>query len=270
MDGQTLSQIIPAATGADQQELLKLITKLEAFENMLVGFLHGHDNDTRFLYMCPSLEKIMGYRVSDFVGDTGFQFLYAVTPNEYRPHIFACSAYYAKEAKRPGFSTVAPQLMEINGGLFHKNGTQSKVRFLAVVLEYAANHDLLLTLGTWQNVDACNHDTLENIKVQVLAILTAFKQIYVRIHPQKFRQNGYIKEEALKVVFPLYKGPEVTRKEYEVLQLISKGYSSKKIAEELHISFHTAETHRKHLLGKFEASNTAELMTKASKVYWFE
>jgi DNA-binding CsgD family transcriptional regulator len=68
----------------------------------------------------------------------------------------------------------------------------------------------------------------------------------------------------------LYKAPPVTRKEYEVLQLISNGCSSKKIAEHLHISFHTAETHRKNLLGKFEAANTAELMKKASKVFWFE
>lgn len=125
---------------------------------------------------------------------------------------------------------------------------------------------------------------MDLIKEQVNRILMSCKSIFMRIYPDKFRMNvhstvesngqvkgnGHASDGALKVVYPLYKAPDVTKKEYEVLRLISNGYSSKQIAQHLNISFHTAETHRKHLLGKFQAANSAELMKKASKVFWFE
>ena len=48
----------------------------------------------------------------------------------------------------------------------------------------------------------------------------------------------------------------------EVLQLISDGYNSKEIADLLSISDHTVITHRKNLMEKFEAKNTAHLIKK--------
>jgi two-component system response regulator NreC len=55
-----------------------------------------------------------------------------------------------------------------------------------------------------------------------------------------------------------------------VLELLSKGFSTKEIADILGISFHTTEGYRKNLLQKFEAKNSAELIKKASKVFWLE
>lgn len=284
MDSKALSQIIPGAVAEDFLELRTLINKLESFEDLFVGFMLGHDNSTRFVYMSPSVEAVTGYSVSDFVSDTGFQFLYKVTPVEYHAHIVERTAFYEIQAMQADLSICDPQLMEINGGLYHRAGHAMRVRFLAVVLEYTADRNLVLSLCTWQNVNSLSERDLDLIKEQVNSILISCKRIFMRIYPEKFNVNGHPKVEsngrvksnghpnngALKVVYPLYKGPEVTKKEYEVLRLISNGYSSKQIAERLKISFHTAETHRKHLLAKFEAVNSAELMKKASKVFWFE
>lgn len=55
----------------------------------------------------------------------------------------------------------------------------------------------------------------------------------------------------------------VTPKEKKVLQLLAVGMSSKQIAKELTISFHTVESHRKSLRQKFGARNVAEVITKA-------
>jgi len=57
--------------------------------------------------------------------------------------------------------------------------------------------------------------------------------------------------------------PAVTRREKDVLQKISEGHSNRVIAELLFISQHTADSHRKNLLAKFNAKNTAELVRKA-------
>jgi two-component system response regulator NreC len=51
----------------------------------------------------------------------------------------------------------------------------------------------------------------------------------------------------------------VTPREREVLQLIAEGHRNREIAELLHISVKTVETHRAHLLEKLGVRSTAEL-----------
>ncbi|MCX2680312.1 helix-turn-helix transcriptional regulator [Galbibacter sp. EGI 63066] len=58
----------------------------------------------------------------------------------------------------------------------------------------------------------------------------------------------------------------VSSRECEVLKLISNGLSSKQIADKLCISYHTAVSHRKHLIEKFKVLNTAQLVKMASEI----
>jgi len=55
----------------------------------------------------------------------------------------------------------------------------------------------------------------------------------------------------------------ITRREKEVLQLIAEGLTNTEIAQKLFISIPTVNTHRKSLLEKFDAKNTATLIGKA-------
>ncbi|MGJ7032825.1 response regulator [Niabella hirudinis] len=57
--------------------------------------------------------------------------------------------------------------------------------------------------------------------------------------------------------------PLVTRREKEVLQLIAQGLTNVEISTQLFISVPTVNTHRKSLLEKFDAKNTAILISKA-------
>lgn len=54
--------------------------------------------------------------------------------------------------------------------------------------------------------------------------------------------------------------PTLSRREKEVLQLILKEYTTQEIAEKLFISFGTVETHRRNMLIKLGARNTAGLV----------
>lgn len=58
----------------------------------------------------------------------------------------------------------------------------------------------------------------------------------------------------------------ITPREKEVMHLLAKGLSSKKIAEAMGISFHTVESYRKHLLQKFNSKTTVEMVLKAGGV----
>jgi DNA-binding NarL/FixJ family response regulator len=55
----------------------------------------------------------------------------------------------------------------------------------------------------------------------------------------------------------------ITRREKEILQLITEEYTNPEIAGKLHISPHTVENHRNHLLQKLGAKNTAGLVKAA-------
>ncbi len=58
----------------------------------------------------------------------------------------------------------------------------------------------------------------------------------------------------------------LTRREKEVLELIAGGMTNNEIGEKLFISPSTVDTHRKNLLAKFDAKNTASLIHIASQM----
>ena len=74
---------------------------------------------------------------------------------------------------------------------------------------------------------------------------------------------------SIEVVDSLYESRSqqllITRREKEVLQLISEGLTNAEIAEKLFISIPTVNTHRKSILEKFEVKNTATMIAKAIK-----
>lgn len=55
----------------------------------------------------------------------------------------------------------------------------------------------------------------------------------------------------------------LTRREKEVLQLITEEFTNQEIADKLFISLHTVDNHRSSLLQKLDAKNTAGLVKKA-------
>lgn len=58
----------------------------------------------------------------------------------------------------------------------------------------------------------------------------------------------------------------LSKKEKEVLGLISEGLTTKEIATKLFVSTRTIETHRANVIKKLEVKNTAELIKKASEI----
>ncbi|MDK9705894.1 MAG: response regulator transcription factor [Desulforhopalus sp.] len=56
---------------------------------------------------------------------------------------------------------------------------------------------------------------------------------------------------------------ELTKREKEVLHLIVKGFTSKQMAENLHVSHRTIDHHRANLLRKFNRKNSAEMVNYA-------
>jgi len=60
----------------------------------------------------------------------------------------------------------------------------------------------------------------------------------------------------------VYSLNSITDREKEILRLIAYEYTAKQIARALFISEHTAVTHRKNLIIKLDAQNTAGLVRR--------
>lgn len=77
------------------------------------------------------------------------------------------------------------------------------------------------------------------------------------------RKNKNVKEK--QYLYDQDNAPLLTDREKEVLQLIVEGHTTNKIAENLFLSEHTINSHRKKIAFKLDAKNLAELITKAVK-----
>jgi NarL family two-component system response regulator LiaR len=58
----------------------------------------------------------------------------------------------------------------------------------------------------------------------------------------------------------------ISKREYEVLELISAGLSNQEIAEKLFVSTSTVKTHVSNVLGKLDASRRTEAIAKAKEM----
>ncbi len=54
--------------------------------------------------------------------------------------------------------------------------------------------------------------------------------------------------------------PVLTRREKEILELISEGLTNQEIAQKLFVTVTTVDSHRKNMLTKFNVKNTAALV----------
>lgn len=61
-------------------------------------------------------------------------------------------------------------------------------------------------------------------------------------------------------VVPTGNLPDLTKREKEVLKLITEGMTNNQIAEKLFVSSSTVDTHRKNMITKLEVNNTAALV----------
>lgn len=84
---------------------------------------------------------------------------------------------------------------------------------------------------------------------------------------QEYLENALREDFASYIDKPItkddYKGPSVSKREKEVLKLISEEFTTIEIAKKLFISVTTVETHRKNMLKKLGLRNTAGLMRHA-------
>ena len=138
----------------------------------------------------------------------------------------------------------------------------SKIKIILVSME--VNKDLIAS-GIKSGVDGYLHKDSE-------------KEVLVDAIRAVFQGGRYFNEAITSLVFEdFYKhektgkpkekkiSNDLTKREYEILEIVAHGKSNKEVADTLFISIKTVETHKTHILEKLGLRNTAELVKYAIK-----
>lgn len=130
--------------------------------------------------------------------------------------------------------------------LKHSNGCYKTILHQAKALSVSLDGKIQYALGIHTDVTYLNIPFNHNI-----SFISTIRPSYYAIY-----NNGVytIKENAFKHVF--------TSREVDIIHKISLGKKFNEIAEQLHISPHTVNTHKKNILLKANCSNMAEAIAK--------
>jgi DNA-binding NarL/FixJ family response regulator len=147
-----------------------------------------------------------------------------------------------------------------------------------------------INLPDKSGIDLCKEVTEKYPAIYVIGLSTFNQQSFI----QKMMDNGaagyllknatqqelmegirtvaggktYLSHEASQALHKpsLENTPVLTRREKEVLVLIAEGLTNNEMAQQLFVSSTTIDTHRKNLLAKFAAKNTATLIRMATQM----
>lgn len=146
-----------------------------------------------------------------------------------------------------------------------------------------------INLPDQSGIELCKEVKILYPKIQVIGLSTFNQQSFIQ-KMISHGASGYVlknatREELLEAITTVSDGkiyyshevqqtlnnnetPDIviTRREKEVLLLISEGLTNAEIAEKLFISVTTVDTHRKNLLAKFNTRNIAALITTAMRL----
>jgi DNA-binding CsgD family transcriptional regulator len=92
-----------------------------------------------------------------------------------------------------------------------------------------------------------------NTRIDHLSNLNTYKISLIGLNGEPSFMNLSLDEKNLGAI-------EFSKREIDIIKLVSDGLSNSKIAEKLFISILTVKKHRNNILGKSEAKNTAELI----------
>jgi DNA-binding NarL/FixJ family response regulator len=268
MTSDILLQYFPGATSDQEQQLNLLFERLEVLPYTFYVAIVDEKGKYKFGYASPSIETLTGHALENFSYDGGSPFLYSITPPEYRMLVLEQESYYLKKARHADFNPSKPFIMEINAALQLQNSNIMTARMVAVILEFTTQQRPKFSINAFQLLDNVPERQLLTLRMEIESILRDIHKEWVKIFPEHLPRNSV--DSPMKLSSPLYDSEDITLQEYRVLKLLADGFSSRMIADELYISFHTVETHRRHLLTKFKAVNVAELIKKATKLYWLE
>ena len=157
-----------------------------------------------------------------------------------------------------------------------KGRTWKALRHLYQAEDSFSRHDMEETIPRKETFEYISH-ALEGQKrllfgllagavlLIILILLSVILGRRLRASRQAQADTAAVMEETLEELRGQSSAPTLSKREQEILDLVTKGYTTPQIAEALCLSPETVKWYRKKLLVKYDVSNTAELVSAAVK-----
>ena len=162
------------------------------------------------------------------------------------------------------FVSTALIIIIIASTIYEYNANKNEIYHL--LNEYSSS---ILNVVTKSSENSIFSDSeMENLLAQHLlgVAKNATKEEIIVAISEIMNGESYFSEEVENLLNVKTKNaPLITRREKEVLELIAQGMTNPEIAEKIFVSSSTVDTHRKNLILKLEAKNTADLVRLAFK-----
>jgi DNA-binding CsgD family transcriptional regulator len=215
-----------------------------------------------FPYAGKNLISIAGFSAEELMS-RGAKLIFERTLPADLPHLTARQTMYMQMVAQPDFDLATVLIQHFRFALTRSAGERVKVHVTGVILNFNENREFRVGIGFILRDEPEYTPVLKTCQ----ALLSKIKDRHNRIWEHQVIRPGdgpYL----IQYVDQVYHA--ITLREREVLAWLAKGLSTKEAALKMMISDHTVESHRKHLLEKFGAKNSVELIKKASKVFWLE
>jgi DNA-binding CsgD family transcriptional regulator len=255
----SLAAIAAGSVFRSDSQLVRLLQEADQVKGAMFGIVDF--SNLAIAYAGNRVGEWLGVQASDLVAGGIRQMLAYVQPDQLQ-HLALIQAAYLQHARSTDFDPRSVRYLDLSWTAVTPKGSLPLISTM-IALTFAPSRDLGWSV-CFQVKD--NDESLQHL-VECRKLLRQIKErhneIYVHAALEIPTRPGTIQ-----TTHPVIE--KVTPRELEVLVLIAKGYSTPDIATQLAIAANTVESHRKKLLEKFDARNVAELIKKASKVYWLE
>jgi len=117
---------------------------------------------------------------------------------------------------------------------------------------------------------------LNNLGIRNIIYKTADREIVIDAFNSALNGENFYSAEISELPAYLHRNKSnielqpLTTTEFEIVRLIACGLTTRRIAIEKNISYHTVNTHRRNIFRKIEVSNANELILHAIKSGWIE
>lgn len=255
----TLSTVAGRMPIRNDQTLIELLTEADSLPGAVFGVVDFSRQSVA--YVGNTIEEWTGIAADEFITGGIRKIVTIVKPTQI-PHLALTHAAFVHQARARDFDPRSVQYLDFGWTAVGRKGALPLLS-TAVVLSYTPARDL-----EWAVIFEIKDSDgalglLASCKRLLRLIKERHNQIYLHPATPVNRPPGPIQ----------FTNPvvgKITEREMDVLRLLAQGFSTQEVAAQLNIAVNTVETHRRKLLEKFGARNVAELIWKASKVYWLE
>jgi DNA-binding CsgD family transcriptional regulator len=255
----TLSALAAGSVFKNDASLLRLLQESDELPQTVFGVIDF--SNLVIAYAGKRISEWTGLQASDLVSG-GIRSILGFVQPEQLQHLALIQAAFLQQVRAPEFDPRTVRYLDMAWTAVTPSGKLPLLSTM-VALTYTSSRDLGCAVCFQVKDNEESLELLQKSKRLLRSIKERHNEIYV--HPTTVVPD---RPGTIQTTNPII--DKITPRELEVLVLIAKGYSTPDIASHLAIAANTVESHRKKLLEKFDARNVAELMKKASKVYWLE